>query len=219
MSVLTLKSVRNFMKRTRSPFTTAFAVVLMFFVLPFTSAHAIKKCQGADGKWHYGDIAVSQCNKSKITTLDGRGFIASEKDAPKTVEQLQREKEAKDIEDASAARIKADEDERNRILSVYETEADIDRQRDNQIASVASNIAVHKAYLKSVSAKIERYKINGADLKGPRKDRNLAKILDAESRVKESTTELNKLIKQKDSIKERFDREKKIYLELRSSAS
>ena len=109
-------------------------VATLFCVLVFSSpVYAIKKCQDADGRWHYGDVAVAQCNKSKVTTLNDRGFIDAQKDAPKTEEQLQKEKEAQAEIDAEMARKEAIDKERNRVLSIYETEADIDRQRDNQI--------------------------------------------------------------------------------------
>jgi hypothetical protein len=99
---------------------------------------------------------------------------------------------------------------------VYETEADIDRQRDNQIGSVSSNIAVHKAYIKSVSAKIKRLETNGLSYKGGRKTRNLNDIAEAQERVKESSQELLKLAEQKTSIMQRFADEKKIYRELKT---
>ena len=197
--------------------TLLFSLAALLNLFPFSSAYAIKKCQDAQGKWHYGDIAVAQCKKSKVTTLNDRGFIASEKDAPKTPEQLQKEaeqlkkeQEVQALRDAEVAKKQAEQDERNRILSVYETEADIDRQRDNQINSVDSNIAVHKAYVKAVTAKIERLKNKGANYKGPTKERNLAEIAEADMRIKESSSELEKLEKQKSSIIQRFDREKKI---------
>ena len=97
------------------------SAILIFGVFPFSFAHAIKKCQDSDGNWHYGDIAVAQCNKSKVTTLNERGFIASEKDAPKTPEELEKEAAEKAKAEAEAERIQAEEDERVRILIVYET--------------------------------------------------------------------------------------------------
>ena len=215
MPCLASKLVRKIMNRIIFILSTA----LLFAALPFTAASAIKKCQDADGYWNYGDIAVSQCQKSKVTTLNKRGFVQSEKNAPKSVEQLQNELEAQELREAQADLKKAEDDERNRILSVYETEADIDRQRDNQIGSVDSNIAVHKAYLKAVAAKIERFKKKGAGFTGGRKERNDAKIAEAQARIKESNTELKKLEKQKISIMHRFDHEKKIYRELTTQAS
>jgi len=190
----------------------------LVLLLSVTSAHAIKKCQDADGKWHYGDIAVDECKRSKVTTLDDRGFIEKEKAAPKTEQQLQQEKDDLAAEIVKAQRLKAEEDERNRILSIYETEADIDRQRDNQIESVNGNIAVHKAYLKAMSDKVERLKKDGASFTGGRLKRNLAEIEDAQSKIDSSSAELSELSKQKEAIMTRFDNEKRIYREIQDQA-
>jgi len=199
--------------------TFLFSAVTLFCALVFSSpVHAIKKCQDANGKWHYGDVAVAQCNNSKVTTLNDRGFIEGQKDAPKTAEQLQKEKEIEEEMKAKLARERAEEDERNRILSIYETEADIDRQRDNQIDSVVGNIAVHKAYLKSVSGRVERLKERGAKLTGVAKDLNIERIAEAQERIKESSVELEKLMEQKASIIERFAYEKKTYRELKNQS-
>jgi len=132
------------------------SAVLPVLFLSALPAYAIKKCQDANGKWHYGDIAVQECQRTKVTTLNGRGFIENEKEAPKTEQQIQKEKSDLALIEAKAAKLKEIEDERYRILSIYETEADIDRQRDNQLQSVDGTIAVHKAYLKAMNAKIER---------------------------------------------------------------
>ena len=194
--------------------TLILSSVLLFGMFPFSSAHAIKKCQDADGQWHYGDIAVAQCKQSKITTLNDRGFVKSERDAPKTPEQLQKEAAEQAILAAQAEFIRAEDNKRNRILSVYETEADIDRQRDNQIDSVNSNIAVHMAYIKSLAAKIERLERQGVNFKGIRKKRNLTEIAEVKTRVAESNVELLKLADQKSLIVLRFGEEKEVYLEL-----
>ncbi len=181
-----------------------------------TPAHAIKKCQDAEGKWHYGDIAVQQCKKSKVTTLSKRGFIEKEKEAPKTEEQLQKEQDELAVAEAEAARVRAEEEERVRILSVYETEADIDRQRDNQIKSVEGSMAVHKAYVKSLTGKIERLEKSGVNFRGKRKELHLAEIETENSKIENSKSELKKLDKQKEAIMARFDKEKRIYREIKN---
>jgi len=185
------------------------SITSLAFLASLTPAHAIKKCQDAEGKWHYGDIAVQQCKKSKVTTLSKRGFIEKEKEAPKTEEQLLKEQEELAAAEAEAARIRAEEDERIRILSVYETEADIDRQRDNQIKSVEGSMAVHKAYVKSLTGKIERLEKSGVNFRAKRKERHLAEIEAEKKKIENSKAELKKLEKQKESIMERFDKEKR----------
>ena len=105
-----------------------------------------------------------------------------------------------------------------RILSIYETEADIDRQRDNQLSSVDGNIKVHEAYLKSMDARIARYEIELSEMKHKTRRKKLeAEIVAAKDRVIESTTELENLKEQRQDIVERFAKEKEIYITLKES--
>lgn len=193
-------------------------VSVILAVLMFSgSVHAIKKCKDADGNWHYGDIAVAGCEESKVTTLNDRGFITEQVDAPKTEEELQLEQELQAAEEAERMRIKQEEEERIRILSIYETEDDIDRQRDNQVSSVQGNIMVHEAYLKSMATRIERTEKELAATKAQKKKEQLQTEIDqANARVERSKKELVELIDQKESIIKKFEKEKEIYLALKN---
>lgn len=177
---------------------------------------AIQKCQDADGKWHYGDVSVAACENSKITTLNDRGFIKEEEAAPKTEEELLTEQALKEKEEAEMLRVKLEEEEKLRILSIYETEADIDRQRDNQISSVDGNILVHEAYLKSMATRIERLERDQSQVKSQKKKDNFqTQIEQANGRVEKSANELEGLREQKEQIMQRFKKEKEIYLSLK----
>lgn len=182
------------------------------------SAMAIQKCKDADGKWHYGDFAQDKCNTSKVTTLNDRGFITDTTDAPKTEEEKMVEAEIKRKEEEELAEIKDRQDERNRILSIYEREEDIDRQRDNQLASVAGNIRVHKAYLKQMDSKIKRLETKSAESKGRHKKAFDAELLASKARVEEFSAELVRLEEQSKTIAEKFAIEKKLYRELTDTA-
>lgn len=196
-----------------------FLVINLLILFMSTQAHAIKKCKDADGKWHYGDIAVRSCEKSKVTTLTDRGFIASEKAAPKTNDEQKAEDEARMAAEEKAKIEQAEEDERNRILSVYETEADIDRQKDNQIGAINTNIVVHEKYLKDMNAKIERTQNSMQGTKGKRKERFKTIISDSEAEIEKYSKRLEDLKTQKAKIIEKFSNEKEIYRSLKSGAS
>jgi hypothetical protein len=193
-------------------------VATLLGLLAASPAYAIKKCKDSEGRWHYGDQAVRSCEQSKVTTLTDRGFIKSEKSAPKTEAELKAEEEANASFGEEEKRLKAEQDERNRILSVYETEADIDRQRDNQLDSIESNIAVHKAYLKSMQAKIVRTNESMQGAKGKRKEKLEASLSNSQSEVKEFTARLEDLVKQKDQITKKFAIEKGIYRTLKGES-
>lgn len=188
-------------------------------ILVASSAHAIKKCQDDDGKWHYGDVAVQECENSKVTTLNDQGFIQGELDAPKTKEEIAAEAKQKELVDAEKNRIEHERSERNRILSVYQSEADIDRQLDNQIYSVDSNIAVHNVYLKSMAAKIERLETKKAKTKERFRPGIQSQIDEANQNLAEKKKELIALKEQKEQIKERFQLEKELYRTLKEETS
>ena len=112
------------------------SLIFIASVLLSTPVHAIKKCKDANGKWHYGDIAVRDCENSKVTTLSNQGFIKAEKAAPKTADELAAEEAQRAELEAEKQRQEKIDKEKTRILSIYETEAAIDRQRENQLYSV-----------------------------------------------------------------------------------
>ena len=130
---------------------------LLIGVTVSPAAWAIKKCQDQDGNWHYGDVATQACKQSKITTLDDRGFVKHEQAAPKSAAQLSEEAELRQQQEAEQLRLENEREQRDRILSIYETEDDIIRQRDNQVFSVQSSIDVHQAYIKSLQQRISRH--------------------------------------------------------------
>ncbi|MBX2847702.1 MAG: hypothetical protein KTR16_05245 [Acidiferrobacterales bacterium] len=194
---------------------TLLTLWLVALSIPMQS-FAIKKCQDADGNWHYGDVSVAACSDSEVTTLNDNGFIADKEAAPKTEDELKAEQEKLAAEEAERLRIQAVEDEKRRILSIYETEEDIDRQRDNQLSSVDGNIKVHEAYLKSMAARIERYESDLAEATGKRvKEKLQAEIDGAKTRVDKTASDLDVLKEQRLGIVEKFAMEKEIYLSLK----
>jgi len=184
------------------------------------TSHAVQKCQDADGKWHYGDIAVIECENSKITTLDDRGFIEDEVARPKTDEELAEEAKAALDAEKEAERLREIEKNKQRILSIYETEADIDRHRDNQLDSVNGNIAVHKAFLKSQEERIKRAEQKKAVTKHLSAKKRLSEDIElVKGRIQTYQSALEKLLVQKEQIVERFTREKALYQRLKNESS
>ncbi len=177
---------------------------------------AIKKCQDANGKWHYGDFAVAACNESKVTTLDKRGNVKAEREAPLTKEELAAKAEQERAEQERLEQEQAEREERQRVLSIYETEADIERQRDNQIYSVESNIAVTQAYINSLQDRIER---NMQKLNPQSHPKYVEKIegenLETRSKIETAEQQLVELNEQKTAVEARFERELELYRKLR----
>ena len=184
----------------------------LFMVLAHP-AYAIKKCKDPEGNWHYGDTAEEACATSKVTTLNDRGVVTDRQEAPKTAEELAEEERVRSEQDATSQRVAVAEEERRRILNIYETEDDIDRQRDNQLDSVQGNIDVHKAYLNNMNQRVQRYqqKLTQAETDSDKQALNDL-IVDAGKRIETSKAELVALQEQKQRIKDKFAKERNLYL-------
>lgn len=126
------------------------AAILASFILSGNSALAISKCQDANGKWHYGTSVSSKCAKSEITKLNDRGVVKDKVAAPKTPTELAAEKSS--AEEAEKIRLaeQAERDQKNRILSVYEKEDDIERARQNNLRSINQQVVLRNAYINSL---------------------------------------------------------------------
>ena len=191
------------------------SLIFIASVLLSTPVHAIKKCKDADGQWHYGDIAVRECENSKVTTLSDQGFIKEEKAAPKTSDELAVEEAQQAELDAEKQRQEEIDKEKTRILSIYETEEAIDRQRENQLYSVDSNIAVHNSYLESMKEQIAYHQKKLAKTTNAGvKTRIEKQIADTEAEYQQYSKELVLLKSQREVVIERFDKEKSLYQEL-----
>ena len=209
--------MQNIINSSKAPFSALLIAVAMLFS---SSAWAIKKCQDAEGRWYYGDVAVAECENSKITTLNERGFVEGELEAPKTEEEIAAEEAEAAEQERLAAAAAREREERRRILSIYETEADIDRQRDNALRSVQSNIDVHIAYLNNMTQRIDRDEARLEEITGKRRRENLqASIDDGKQKMIEFKQQLDQLQVEKQEIIDRFAKEKEAYRELVGSAN
>ena len=182
------------------------------------NAWAIKKCQDGEGKWHYGDFAVQECSRSKITTLDERGIVKDVQDAPLTDQEKAAQAEELRAEKERRAEEEAVREERTRILSIYETEADIERQRDNQLYSVQSNIDVTKAYIQSLKERQARNKAKTVAITNSvLKQKAEADGIELEGKIGSAETQLVNLFQHKKNVETKFERELDLYRELRDS--
>jgi hypothetical protein len=194
-------------------------IFLLLMLVSFSnySSAGMKKCQDLDGNWHYGDIAAKSCENSKITTLTKRGFIDAEQSPPKTTIQKLEELEQAELLLKKEAQEKAIADDRLRILSIYETESDIDRLRDSQLNSVESKIDVHGAYIKGMKSRIARNETKLSQLKtAPTIKKMKNKIAQAKIRMADSVAERKELVDNREQIILRFAKEKEMYLKLKA---
>lgn len=128
----------------------------MLALTTHTSVFAITKCQDENGKWHYGDNASDKCARTnKIVKMNQRGVKVGEVAGEKTEVEKDQEQLAKEQAKIEQQKELAAMEEKNRILSIYETESDIDRARENVVTSLEQQKAVHDAYIVSLTRRRE----------------------------------------------------------------
>jgi len=115
-------------------------------------AQTIKKCKDAQGKWHYGDIAAEECERSKITEINSKGLKVRENDLPPSKEELEakRAEELRAVEEKKRA--KAQQHYERRILSTYENEQSIVDARDRRLASLDKIIKTNERFMGTLNS-------------------------------------------------------------------
>jgi len=192
----------------------ALCVALAAFPLQVSAQQAgkrveIKKCQDADGKWHYGDTAADECARSKITVIDKRGLKVEEVGAPPTAEELERRKiEAAEQQEADA---KAEQEKRarERILSIYDSEAAIFRARDERLGHIDRQIATYKDMSGRLQQRLEKARSTGAAPEA-------IKVLEDDIGAFEGAIATSE--QQRSEIMERYGQDLELYRALKQSA-
>ncbi len=119
-------------------------------------AGKIKKCQDAAGKWHYGDSAAEECNKS-VQILSNEGVKKKEIAAPPTAAELaEREKHKEEIEQQKqTAEEQAKRDKL--LLQSYAVEDDIILVRDRKLSQIEGTIKASEGTLSSLRKTLDRF--------------------------------------------------------------
>ena len=168
------------------------------FELHAQSHTKINKCQDEKGAWHYGSKNLHKCSdSSKITTLNERGVRLEQKERVKTKEELELEAKQKEKELAATEQKRLDQIEKNRILTVYQSEEDIQKARSKKLHDYDQKINQHQTYInalenqeKALTEKIKETK--NFSIKKKAKN-SISKIepkkLSSEKRIKELTQE------------------------------
>ena len=106
---------------------------------------AIKKCQDADGNWHYGDYAAEQCAQSKINKIDrDTGVNVGVEDLPPTPEEISARQAKKARAAQEQQRMRQQRMEDDRLLFTYDTEQHIINARDQHLIGIDNEIAINE---------------------------------------------------------------------------
>lgn len=129
---------------------------------PAAAATTIKKCQDASGTWHYGDFAAQECERAKITEIDGRGLKVDERAPPPTQEELDARREArqraKEAETARARQAELD----HRLLDTYDSVDSLIQARDERVSAFDRSILSDESFREQLQGELQDMQAHGA---------------------------------------------------------
>ncbi len=107
-----------------------------------TAAQQIKKCQDAEGNWHYGSFAAAACGDAVVEKFNSTGTKVGEDRPPPSEAEIKKQEDL-----AKAAEIAEEQKQILRkkdieIVRIYGSEETIISTRDRKLASIDNNIEV-----------------------------------------------------------------------------
>ena len=135
------------------------AVLLVVFAAP-ASAGKLYKWVDENGEVRYSDRLPPQQSGKKHQQLNSQGVVMSTQEKAKSPEELAAEAEAKrkkEAEEAEAARLKAIQDQQDRVLLLTYTSVDeIEHAREDRIAVIDSVIRLIESSVEDTQEKLDR---------------------------------------------------------------
>jgi len=195
----------------RHAITVSALVLALLAAGPALAADAkgarIKKCQDAQGRWHYGDEAADACAQSKVIELDTRGIKRNVIDAPLTEAELKAR--AAGLEEAEKAKKLAEQQKRrdDQLLATYAVEDDLILSRDRKLADIDTQIKSSESTLASLQKSLDRIRAQAADEQrgGKPVSEQTAKTIAAnEAQVAKHRTHIDELKKEQEQTRAQF---------------
>lgn len=182
-------------------------------------AGTIKKCKDENGRWHYGDDAADACAKSKIIEMNASGTTKKVIDAPPSASDLDDFRRKKEAE-AEAKRLAEEKKKHDQVLlSTYAHEDDIIYARDRQMSELENSIVSGEQTLKSLRAVLGRLRQQAQeekDEKGKISSDTEKGLQHSENQVKLHTENLEKKKKEKEVLRQKFEKDLARYRELKA---
>jgi hypothetical protein len=132
-------------------------LTVMIILMPIVSlAVGVKKCQDANGQWHYGNYVASECVSENVTELleDGRSVDV------RVVLPTNEELAAEQLKEEEVKNAKIREEERKRIdaqlLRKYESEQNLINIRDKKLAELQKKKSFNTVQLQTLVADMEK---------------------------------------------------------------
>jgi hypothetical protein len=190
-------------------------------------AATLYKWVDENGEIRYSDRVPPSQVKQKRQILNEHGVVIETKEAAKTPEQLEAEKEAKRIRDAELAeerRLKAEQDKHDRVLLLtFSSEEEMMSVRDNRIEVIDSVIRLIENSINTTEIRLLKLEDNAEVLytsKGQEVPGGLAQNIEFFTRKIENRKEQLRLKQEeKRKIDEQFDEDLTRYRWLKSNTT
>jgi len=182
-------------------------------------AMRIKKCQDAQGRWHYGDDASDACTRSKVIELDTQGVKRGEVAAPLTEAEL-KAREQNRAEEEKQRKLTEEKNRRDQqLLATYAIEDDILMTRDRKVADIESQIRASQDTLDSLRKSFARVQAQAAEEQrgGKTVSPQTAKtIANNEAQIAKHEAYIQNLKKEQDAVRIQFQADLQRFRELKS---
>jgi hypothetical protein len=177
------------------------------------------KCKDENGKWHYGDKLPPECAKKANTELGKSGVTLKTNEGQLTPEQLQvREAEQKKL---AAEKKRALEQKRynNALLTTYTSEQEIDRAREKSLKQTEDTIRGIQQKITDTQLRQRQMQKEADSYKGKKAPPDVLRGIDeADADLRTNQQLVVATRKQLDTIRAKFDEDKRLYLELTRDA-
>lgn len=180
----------------------------LFLVLPVFADTTIKKCQDAEGKWHYGDHAAFECEQSaRVTEMDEEGQKVGEIDAPPTQEELdaklRAEEQMSEQEESQVVQARLDQ----RLLVTYDNPDSILVTRDALLAAIDSATEADRILRDRLRDEYNEVQARGNEDDAARLESIKRQIADFDESIKDR-------LAKREIAREKYDTDYKRYKEL-----
>lgn len=127
--------------------TVALLIALSATLANPAVAQKLYKWVDADGNVHYSDSVPPEHIKQARQQFNEDGVVVDRVERAPTAEELAARQEAERQAEAEARRIERQREEDQKLLSIYSSEDDILRSRDQQVQSIQRSIDAAQAFI------------------------------------------------------------------------
>jgi chromosome segregation ATPase len=192
--------------------TLSFALAAILTVIFAAGAFAGDKSQklykwvDKDGVVHYGSSVPPEYASQQLQILNNEGITVQTVAAPKTPEEIAKDKQAKAEAAVKAKQAQAQHDNDQMLLDTYTSVDDIERDRNSRLAAIDSQIKVIDGSISSLQGALTGYQKQAAKLTAAHKPISASLKKDMDDTQEQLDINQKLLLKQQQDKQEVQDR-------------